>query len=183
MAWTPLKAVYIAQPRTIAKPATCSVRSSSDRRTCRNFARNGRTALTNRDYPVQSGARGRIYSGRNPSVPPSRRLPGVAEERRGFRGGGHLSSPAPLGLLDACDLLQGGYPLLDWRMCLEEAAEEAAVMLLRVVDAHRRDRVVEHLGRLVVGGDLLQRVDQADGVACCGSRPVAKAFGLGSSMT
>jgi len=33
-----LKAVYIAQPRTIANPATCSVRFNSVRRTCRNLA-------------------------------------------------------------------------------------------------------------------------------------------------
>src|ERR1700682_3321873 len=36
-----LKAVYIAQPSTIAKPATCRVRFSSVRRTCRNFASSG----------------------------------------------------------------------------------------------------------------------------------------------
>src|SRR5260370_19470068 len=41
MAWVALKAVYMAQPRRIAKPATCSVRSNSLRRTCRNLARRG----------------------------------------------------------------------------------------------------------------------------------------------
>src|SRR5205807_9093374 len=65
-----------------------------------------------------------------------------------------------LRLLDACDLFQGCDPLLDRWVCLEEAAEEGPVVLLGVVDAHRRDRVVELLGRLVVGADLLQRVDQ-----------------------
>src|SRR6266566_4977766 len=49
MAWVALKAVYIAHPRRIAKPATCSVRSSSLRRTWRNRARSG-TAVTLRDY-------------------------------------------------------------------------------------------------------------------------------------
>src|SRR5947209_5795783 len=44
MAWVPLKAVYIAQPRTIANPDTWSVRPSSVRRTWRNRARNRVTA-------------------------------------------------------------------------------------------------------------------------------------------
>src|SRR5260370_34551292 len=41
MAWVALKAVYMAQPSRIAKPATCSVRANSLRRTCRNLARSG----------------------------------------------------------------------------------------------------------------------------------------------
>src|ERR1700687_143 len=49
MAWVALKAVYMAHPRRIAKPATCSVRSNSLRRTCRNLARSG-AAVTLGDY-------------------------------------------------------------------------------------------------------------------------------------
>src|SRR5260370_2111460 len=41
MACVALKAVYMAQPSTIANPATCRVRSSSLRRTWRNLARRG----------------------------------------------------------------------------------------------------------------------------------------------
>jgi hypothetical protein len=41
MACVALKAVYMAQPSTIAKPAIWSVRSSSLRRTWRNLARSG----------------------------------------------------------------------------------------------------------------------------------------------
>src|SRR5260370_4761765 len=126
MACVALNAVYIAQPSTMAKPASWRVRSSSLRRTCRNLARSG-AAVTLRDYV--------IYVSR-------------------------------LGLLDACDLLQCGDPLLDRRMGVEQVVEEAAVVLRRVVDAHRGDRVVEILHRLLVGGDLLQCVDQSDRVAC-----------------
>src|SRR5579872_3017355 len=41
MDWVALNAVYMAHPNTIAKPATCSVRGSSVRRTCSSLARNG----------------------------------------------------------------------------------------------------------------------------------------------
>src|SRR5256885_17236965 len=44
-----LKAVYMAQPMTIANPATCSVRRSSVRRTCRILASSGETASRSRD--------------------------------------------------------------------------------------------------------------------------------------
>src|ERR1051325_11101949 len=44
MDWAALKAVYIAQPTTIAKPASCRVRRSSVRRTCRTLASRGGTA-------------------------------------------------------------------------------------------------------------------------------------------
>src|SRR2546423_3253108 len=117
--WAALKAVYRAQPRTMAKPASWRVRTSSVRWWWRNFARNGKT----------SGPR------------------------------------FTLRLLDAGDLLQRGDPFLDRRMCVEEPAEEAAVMLLGVVDHHRGDRVVEPLGRLVALGDLLQRRYEAGRVA------------------
>jgi hypothetical protein len=45
IAWVALKAVYIAHPTTIAKPATWSVRGSSVRLTWRNFARRGETVV------------------------------------------------------------------------------------------------------------------------------------------
>src|SRR6266853_4262418 len=81
-----------------------------------------------------------------------------------------LPNPLPVGrgnsgLLHARDLFQGGDPLLDRRMGIEQVVEEAAVVLRRVVDAHRRDRVVEVLHRLLIGGDLLQRADQPNRVA------------------
>src|SRR4051812_6128097 len=104
MDWAALNAVYMAQPITIAKPATCSVRRSSVRRTCRSLASSGETV---------SRCRG-------------------------------------LDLLDARNPLQGGDALGDGRVRVEEPAEEAAVVLLGVVDHHRRDRVVEPLGGLVV---------------------------------
>src|ERR1043165_6518560 len=44
MDWAALKAVYIAQPTTIAKPASCRVRWRSVRRTCRTLASRGGTA-------------------------------------------------------------------------------------------------------------------------------------------
>src|SRR6266487_311441 len=72
MAWTPLKAVYIAQPRSMAKPATCSVRSSSDRRTCRNFARKGRSAAT--DGIIECGVE--PQAGFIPAVTQARQFPG-----------------------------------------------------------------------------------------------------------
>src|ERR1051326_1389710 len=118
--WAALNAVYIAQPMTIAKPATCKVRRSSVRRTWRILARRG-------DAP--------------------------------------LSTRSILDLLDAGDPLQRGDPLRDRWMRVEKVREEAAVMLVGVVDHHRGDRVIEPLGRLVVGGDLLQRGDQSRRVA------------------
>src|SRR5881397_3970552 len=114
MDWAALKAVYMAQPMTIANPATCSVRRSSVRRTCRILASSGETA----------------------------------------------SRSKGLDLLDARNPLQGGDAFGDRRMRVEEPAEEAAVVLVRVVDHHRRDGVVETLRRPVVLGDLLQRGDQ-----------------------
>src|SRR5438552_489283 len=127
MDWAALKAVYMAQPMTIANPATCSVRRSSVRRTCRILASSGETA----------------------------------------------SRSKGLDLLDARNPLQGGDAFGDRRMRVEEPAEEAAVVLVRVVDHHRRDVVVETLRRPVV--------TVTD--AWLGSRPVAKALGLASLMT
>src|SRR5260221_7577035 len=69
------------------------------------------------------------------------------------------------GLLYGCDPFQRGDSLFDRRVTVEEMVEEAAVMLLRVVDAHRGHRVVELLHRLVVAGDLLQSAQQALRVA------------------
>src|SRR6266436_9867607 len=113
MACVALKAVYMAPPSTMAKPATWRVRSSSLRRTCRNLARSG-AAVTLRDYHAP--------------------LPNPLPVGRGN-----------LGLLDARDLFQGGDPLLDRRMGVEQVVEEAAVVLRRVVDAHRSDCMVEIL--------------------------------------
>src|SRR5579859_3891713 len=59
MACDPLKAVYRAQPRTMAKPATSTVRPSSVRRTCRNLARSG-AAITGVDYRVRAPAPNRV---------------------------------------------------------------------------------------------------------------------------
>src|SRR5436190_21789801 len=84
---------------TIAKPASCSVRRSSVRRTCRTLARRGDTVS--------------------------------CLSRRG------------LDLLDASNPLQLGDALRDRRMGVEEPAEEAPVVLVGVVDHHRRDGVVE----------------------------------------
>src|SRR2546430_389338 len=116
MDWAALKAVYMAQPMTIANPATCSVRRSSVRRTCRILASSGETASRSRD---------------------------------------------DLDLLDARNPLQCGYAFGDRRVRVEEPAEEAAVVLVGVVDHHRGDRVVETLRRAVVLGDLLQRGNQS----------------------
>src|SRR5487761_802034 len=68
-------------------------------------------------------------------------------------------------LLHVRDLLQGGDPLLDRRVRVEQVVEEGAVMLLRVVDTHRRDRVIEVLHRLLIGRDLLQGTEQTRRVA------------------
>src|SRR5260370_42325242 len=86
--------------------------------------------------------------------------PAAATSRRGAR------RPRPAsGLLDGCDPCERGDSLLDRRVAVEEVVEEAAVVLLRVVDAHRSYRVVELLHRLVVVCDLLQRAQQALRVA------------------
>src|SRR5207245_10998492 len=60
--WAALNAVYMAQPTTIAKPATCSVRRSSVRRTWRTLARRGATGscranlgLLDAGAPLQGG--------------------------------------------------------------------------------------------------------------------------------
>src|SRR3989442_15109186 len=62
MGWAALKAVYMAQPMTIANPATCSVRRRSVRRTCRILASSGETAsrskgldLLDAPNPLQGG--------------------------------------------------------------------------------------------------------------------------------
>src|SRR5216683_1321627 len=106
MACVALNAVYMAQPSTIAKPATWSVRSSSRRRTWRNLARS--EAVTLRHYRCPDIAfRPRC------AIPhvwiktrlKSRRIPHVLLKTCAKRAG--------LGLLDARDLLQGGDPFLD----------------------------------------------------------------------
>src|SRR5260370_337170 len=143
MAWVALKAVYMAQPSRIAKPATCSVRSNSLRRTCRNLARSG-AAVTLRDYVAPAA---------NTDY----------EERVG------------LGLLDARDLLQGGDPLLDGRVGVEQVVEEAAVVLGRIFVAHLPPW---RSWRFFIARRPLVTVT----AGCGGSRRVAKAFGLGSSI-
>src|ERR1700682_2751569 len=54
------------------------------------------------------------------------------------------------GLLDGCDPLQRGDSFLNRRVGIKEVVEEAAVVLGRIVDAHRRHGVVELRRRLVV---------------------------------
>src|SRR5207245_10661094 len=114
MDWAALKAVYMAQPMTIANPATCSVRRSSVRRTCRILASSGETA----------------------------------------------SRSKGLDLLGARNPLQGGDAFGDRRMRVEEPPEEAAVVLVRVVDQHRGDGVGERLRRPGAVGALLRRCAQ-----------------------
>src|SRR5216684_5578896 len=116
--------------------------------------------------PCTSPSRGRWRSrppeasGSTPCAARARTSPAVATSRQAAPRPGLAS-----GLLYGGDPFQRGDSLFDRRVAVEEVVEEAAVVLLRVVDAHRSHRVVELLHRLVVLGDLLQCAQQALRVA------------------
>src|SRR2546427_12955998 len=107
MDWAALKAVYMAQPMTIANPATCSVRRSSVRRTCRILASSGETASRSRDDLDLLDARNPLQCGdafgnrrvrvEKPAEETAAVLVGGVDHHRGDRGGEKLPGPGVFG--------------------------------------------------------------------------------------